>query len=85
MQLRVAAARVNSQMEIRFPIVPVGTNNAASFSSRSAANVCSLLTVGSSPYTSSPTGASMIAMIISAVGFVTVSDRMSGIRTLRSF
>src|SRR5580704_1743777 len=58
---------------------PVGTNKAASFPKISAARRSSRLTVGSSPYTSSPTTASAIARRISAVGRVTVSLRKSTI------
>ena len=43
----------------------------------------SRLTVGSSPYTSSPTSASAIARRISGVGVVTVSERRSTIRGRR--
>src|SRR5437868_13425845 len=50
---------------------------AASFSKISAARSCKRLTVGSSPYTSSPTSAAAIARRISGVGFVTVSDLRS--------
>src|SRR5260370_37699919 len=52
---------------------PVGTKIAASFSKISAARSCRRLTVGSSPYTSSPTSASAIALRIAGVGWVTVS------------
>src|SRR5690606_15508305 len=58
-------------------MVPEGTNSAASFPSRAAAISCSRLTVGSSPYTSSPTGALAIAWRMASVGCVTVSDRRS--------
>src|SRR2546427_52199 len=56
---------------------PVGTNSAASLPKISAARFSSRLTVGSSPYTSSPTSASAMARRIAAVGRVTVSDRRS--------
>src|SRR5260370_634598 len=56
---------------------PEGTNSAASMPKISAARCSSRLTVGSSPYTSSPTSASAIARRISAVGRVTVSLRKS--------
>src|SRR2546429_6097115 len=64
-------------MAVRFPMHPVGTNSAASFPKISAARFSSWLTVGSSPYTSSPTSASAIARRISGVGRVTVSLRRS--------
>src|SRR6266702_3140845 len=63
-------------MQIRFPMHPVGTNSAASFPKISAARRSKRLTVGSSPYTSSPTSASAMARRISAVGRVTVSLRV---------
>jgi NAD-dependent deacetylase len=44
---------------------------------RSATAASRRATVGSSPYTSSPTGASAIALRMAAVGFVTVSLRRS--------
>ena len=47
---------------------------------RAHAHTWSWFTVGSSPYTSSPTSASHIAIVISAVGLVTVSDRKSATR-----
>src|SRR6266436_2373420 len=56
---------------------PVGTNSAASFPKISAARVSSRFTVGSSPYTSSPTSAAAIAARISAEGRVKVSLRNS--------
>src|SRR5919205_221779 len=65
--------RVWSLTAIWFPIEPVGTKSAASFSKSSAARSCRRLTVGSSPYTSSPTSASAIARRIEGVGLVTVS------------
>ncbi len=58
-------------------MVPEGTNKPASFPSMVAAISCSLLMVGSSPYTSSPTTAFAIASRIAGVGWVTVSDRRS--------
>src|ERR1700675_4447862 len=66
-------------MAIKFPMHPVGTNKAASFSKISAARFSNRFTVGSSPYTSSPTSASAIARRISTVGRVTVSLRKSTI------
>src|SRR5574341_2155891 len=64
-------------MLARLPIVPEGTNKPASLPIISAAISCNRLTVGSSPYTSSPTSAFAIASRISGVGFVTVSERRS--------
>src|SRR5579863_7303536 len=58
---------------------PVGTNSAASLPKSSAARRSNRFTVGSSPYTSSPTSASAIARRISGVGRVTVSLRKSTI------
>src|SRR5512134_1855260 len=52
-------------------------NSAASLPSIDAIRSCSALTVGSSPKTSSPSGASIIAARIAAVGRVTVSLRRS--------
>ena len=69
--------RVWSLTAIWLPIEPVGTKSAASFPSISAARSCRRLTVGSSPYTSSPTSASAIARRIEGVGLVTVSLRRS--------
>ncbi len=57
--------------------MPDGTNSPASKQSISASFSCSALTVGSSPYTSSPTSAASIASRIAAVGRVTVSERRS--------
>src|SRR5580700_2338774 len=62
---------------------PVGTNKAASFPKISAARFSNRFTVGSSPYTSSPTSASAIARRISTVGRVTVSLRKSTIFSSR--
>src|SRR2546430_5629749 len=50
------------------PIVPLGTKVAAAFPMRSAATSISRLAVGSSPKTSSPSGASTIARRISGLG-----------------
>jgi hypothetical protein len=58
-------------------MVPVGTKIAASRPKTSAARASNLFTVGSSPYTSSPTSAAAIVARIAAVGFVTVSLRRS--------
>ncbi len=59
---------------------PVGVNSAASNPNRPATRSSSASTVGSSPYTSSPTSASAIARRMPAVGRVTVSERRSIIR-----
>src|SRR5215213_9181995 len=58
-------------------IVPEGAYRAASLPSRSATYSSNRFTVGSSPKTSSPTGASSIARRIPSVGRVTVSLRRS--------
>src|SRR5229473_8481673 len=58
-------------------MVPLGTNTAAFLPSRAAAISSSLITIGSSPNTSSPSGAVTIARRISGVGMVTVSERRS--------
>jgi len=58
-------------------MVPDGTSSAASVPRSAAASDCRRLTVGSSPYASSPTSASAIAARISGVGVVTVSERRS--------
>src|SRR5215207_5406287 len=58
-------------------IVPEGAYRAASLPSRSATYSSNLFTVGSSPKTSSPTGASSIARRIPSVGRVSVSLRRS--------
>src|SRR4051794_41569453 len=62
---------------IWFAIVPDGVYNAASVPSAAAASDCKRLTVGSSPYSSSPTSESAIARRISGVGVVNVSLRSS--------
>src|SRR5581483_1400806 len=64
---------VRSLMAMVLPMVPVGTKRAASLPAISAARCSRWLTVGSSPYTSSPTSASIMARRISGVGLVTVS------------
>src|SRR6516162_9497851 len=61
----------------RFDCVPEGTYIEASKPSISATSASSALMLGSSPKTSSPTGASAIAARIAAVGRVTVSLRKS--------
>src|SRR5688572_6511885 len=58
-------------------MVPEGTNSARSLPSSSATRSSSARTLGSSPYTSSPTSAAAITRRISAVGRVTVSERKS--------
>src|SRR5215212_3409224 len=58
-------------------IVPEGAYRAASLPSRSATYLSSRSTVGSSPNTSSPTGASSITRRMLSVGLVTVSLRRS--------
>src|SRR5689334_11271953 len=58
-------------------MVPVGTQTAASLPSIPATRASSALTVGSSPYTSSPTSAAAMALRIPWVGLVTVSLRRS--------
>src|SRR5919201_4512022 len=60
---------------IWFAIEPVGVNSAASCPNSAATSACNALTVGSSPYTSSPTSAAAIAARMAGVGLVTVSDR----------
>src|SRR5262245_41093040 len=61
----------------RLLCVPDGMNSAASLPSIDAIRSCSALTVGSSPNTSSPSGAAIIASRIAGVGRVTVSLRRS--------
>src|SRR6266487_5586999 len=61
----------------RLAMVPLGIRHAASFPSRSAASRSSLPTVGSSPYTSSPSCADLIASRIRSGGSVNVSLRSS--------
>src|ERR1051325_8700945 len=58
---------------ISLHMVPEGRNSAASLPSSSATASWSSLTVGSSPFCSSPTSASHMKRRISRVGFVTVS------------
>jgi hypothetical protein len=60
-----------------FAIVPEGKKRAASLPSSAAACSWRRFTVGSSPYTSSPTSAAIIASRMAAVGWVTVSLRRS--------
>ena len=66
-----------ARTDTRFPIVPLATKTAASLPNRSAAIASKALTWGSSPYTSSPSSASYIALRISSEGWVTVSLRRS--------
>src|SRR5688572_27152261 len=61
----------------RLDCVPVGNSSAASKPNSAAACSCRRLTVGSSPKTSSPSGASIIARRMPAEGRVTVSERRS--------
>lgn len=75
-----AYVRHNSDISLlaaRLPIVPVGTNRAASLPNISATILSSSFTVGSSLNTSSPTTASFMACLISGVGLVMVSLRRS--------
>jgi hypothetical protein len=60
--------RAFTAMPIRLPIVPLGRKTAASLPMRAAATSSSRFTVGSSPITSSPSGAVAIARRISVVG-----------------
>jgi hypothetical protein len=62
---------------IRLPMVPLGRKTEAALPRRAAATSSSRFTVGSSPNTSSPSGAVVIARRISGVGCVTVSERRS--------
>ena len=57
----------------RLHIVPVGSQSAASFPSRSATRSCRRMMVGSSPFCSSPTSAAAIAARMPGVGRVSVS------------
>src|SRR5687767_8150719 len=66
-----------ARMPQKLLCVPVGTKRAASKPSISAICACSALTLGSSPNTSSPSGAASMASRIAAVGRVTVSLRRS--------
>src|SRR5512147_1930006 len=75
---------VCARMASWFAIVPEGTNSANRLLSSAAAISWSRLTVGSSPYTSSPTSARAMAFLIPSVGTVTVSLRKSIIRRLSS-
>src|SRR5947207_3849719 len=61
----------------RLPSIPLATYTAASLPTISAERRSSRLTVGSSPYWSSPTSASAIARRIAGVGTVKVSLRSS--------
>src|SRR5437868_1916467 len=63
----------------RLDCVPDGKNSPASKPKVSAARACSLLTVGSSPNTSSPSSASCMARRMPSLGRVTVSERRSTI------
>src|SRR3990167_4984714 len=68
-----------ARMAQRLLCVPVGMNSAASKPSNAANFSCSAFTVGSSPNTSSPRGAAIMAARMAAVGCVTVSLRKSTI------
>src|SRR5260370_42106493 len=70
-------ARVNACIAIWLHIVPVGRKAAAALPVSSAARSCSRLTVGSSPYQSSPTSASAMARRMACDGLLTVSERRS--------
>src|SRR5688572_11103577 len=69
--------RVCAIKHVRLPIDPDGTKSPASRPNSNAARACSMLTVGSSRNTSSPTSASAIARRMAAEGRVTVSERKS--------
>ena len=69
----VACTRIASW----FAIVPETVKSAASVPANAATRRSSSITVGSSPYTSSPTTADAIASRMPAVGRVTVSERRS--------
>jgi hypothetical protein len=58
---------------------PVGVKTAASLPKSAAASASRALTDGSSPYTSSPTSALVMAASMAGVGLVTVSERRSTI------
>src|SRR5437763_13677911 len=66
----------------RLPMVPLGTNSAASLATISAARRCRRWIVGSSSQTSSPTSAVAIAARIDSVGSVNVSLRNSTVRAI---
>ena len=66
-----------TSIAIKFPIVPLGTNNAFSLPNLFAAISSRVLIDGSSPKTSSPIWAFDIASLISGEGCVTVSLRKS--------
>src|ERR1700736_6454532 len=84
--------RVCAATAARLPIVPLGTNTAASLPSRSAISASRRFTVGSSPHTSSPTSARAMAARMRESGTVKVSLRRSmmvvgtgaGLRFLRA-
>ncbi|CAB5015680.1 unannotated protein [freshwater metagenome] len=66
-----------SRIESWFAKEPDVQKSAASLPNKFATFSSSALTVGSSPYTSSPTGAEAITVRISSEGLVTVSDLRS--------
>src|SRR5436309_3806523 len=68
----------------RLPMVPLGTNSAASLPTIDAARCCRRWTVGSSSQTSSPTSAAAMAFRIDSVGSVKVSLRSSTTRVMDS-
>ena len=75
---RIASpGRVSERIANWLPIVPDGTNTAASLPSNAAVRCSSSCTVGSSPSTSSPTIALAMTSRIAASGWVIVSLRRS--------
>jgi hypothetical protein len=70
---------VSDLSAVSLPIVPLGTNRPASLPTSSAQCSWSEIAVGSSPQTSSPSSALAMALSISRVGRVNVSDRSSTI------
>ena len=71
-------------MAIRLAMVPEGTKSAASLPDTSAQRASRAFTLGSSPKTSSPKGAAIMAARIASVGIVTVSERRSTIWSMDS-
>lgn len=69
--------KLRNSLAIKLAIVPLGRKIAASFPNNWQLFIKSFLTVGSSPYTSSPTSAATIASLISFVGLLMVSVRKS--------
>src|SRR2546423_8011625 len=68
---------VCARIAVRLAMVPLGVRHAAAFPSTAAAYSSRARTVGSSPYTSSPSRAVVIARRIAGVGSVNVSLRSS--------